>query len=200
MQEAIYIESIEQAMVLLKPVRLALLQRMATPHTCHDLAQSLDDTPQKIYYHIKALEQAGLVEKIDERRGRGRTESRDQATARTYWLAPRLINAVGGKRTAQDQTSLRVLLSLAEEVQADVGRLAQRSEAGSHVPSLSLSAQIHLPNPNRRAEFLQELQTVFQALARKYGLPGDDLDDNRTTVGESFRLVFACYPQSAKEV
>lgn len=78
MQEAIYIESIEQAMVLLKPVRLALLQQMATPHTCHDLAKSLDDTPQKIYYHIKALEQAGLIEKIDERRVRGLTESRYQ--------------------------------------------------------------------------------------------------------------------------
>jgi DNA-binding transcriptional ArsR family regulator len=192
MQDVLYIEDVEKAMTLLKPARLEILKRLNEARTCPELADYFDETPQKIYYHVKALESAGLVEKVGERRVRGTVEGHYRASARSYWLAPQLVGQIGGAKVAQDQLSLRVLLELAEEVHDDIGKLGNRSAVGGDVPSLSLSAHIHLPNVNRRAEFLQELQEVFQQLARKYGLPEDE---PLITDEQGFRLVLMCYPK-----
>jgi DNA-binding transcriptional ArsR family regulator len=192
MQDVFYIEDLEQAIALLKPIRIELLKRMDEARTCPELAEAFGETAQGIYYHVKALEKAGLVQKVEERRVRGAVEGYYRAAARSYWLAPQLVGKIGGESMTRDQVSLRVLLNLAEEVQADIGRLAHRSEAGSSVPSLSLSAHIHLPNGARRAEFLVEVQSVFEHLARKYGMPEEDVT---ITDEAGFRLVLVCYPK-----
>ena len=192
MQDVLYIEDVNQAMTLLKPIRLEILKRLDEPRTCPELAEYFDETPQKIYYHVKALESAGLVEKVEERRVRGVVEGHYQASARAYWLAPKLVGQIGGAKVAQDQVSLRVLLDLAEEVHDDIGKLGNQSALGRNVPSLSLSAHIHLPDGNRRAAFLHELQEVFQHLARKYSLPEEEA---LLTDEQGFRLVLMCYPK-----
>lgn len=192
MQDVYYIEDVKQATALLKPLRIEVIRQLDRPRTCPDLAAVFGETPQKIYYHVKALEKAGLVEKVEERRVRGAVEGHYQARARSYWLAPQLVGQIGGREKTRDQMSLRVLLDLAEDMHSDIGRLAHQAEAGQDVPSLSLSASIHLPDASRRAAFLQEIQTVFQDLARKYGLPADDID---ITDEQGFRLVLVCYPK-----
>jgi DNA-binding transcriptional ArsR family regulator len=193
MQDVFYIETVEQATTLLKPLRVELVRRMDAPRTCPELAGFFHESPQKIYYHVKALEKAGLVEKMEERRVRGVVEGYYQAKARSYWLAPHLVGRVGGIKPTQNQVSLRYLLSLAEEIHDDVGKLAHQAAAGKDVASLSLSAHIYLPDSERRGEFLQEVQQAFQELARKYGLPTDDAPP--LAEGQEFRLVLACYPK-----
>jgi DNA-binding transcriptional ArsR family regulator len=195
MQDVLYLDDVEQVRTLVNPLRLEILKQLDRPRTCPELGRLFGETPQKVYYHVKALERAGLVDKVEERRVRGVVEGYYQARARSYWIAPHLVGQIGGRRAAQDQASLRYLLSLAEQVADDVGRLGQRSEAGQDVPSLALSAQIHLPDGNQRAGFLKEVHQAFRRLARKYGAPADDGPD----AGEeqSFRLVLACYPHAA---
>ncbi len=193
MHPVLYIESVDQATALLKPRRIELLQRLDQPRTCPELAAEFGESAQNIYYHVKALEQAGLVVKVGERRVRGTVEGRYQASAHSYWLAPQLVGQIGGPRATRDQTSLRFLLSLAEEVQSDVGRLAQQVEAGQSVPSLSLSANIYLPDGDRRAAFLRDVQATFERLAREYGRPADEAA-TPATPGADFRLALACYP------
>ena len=189
MQDVYYIEEVDQAMALLKPIRLEILRRLDKPRTCDELAEVFEDSAQKIYYHVKALQEAGLVEKVSEKRVRGTTEGYYQAKARSYWLSPTLVGKVGSPQQARDQASLRVLLQLAEDVIEDTARLGSKSEAGQPVASLSLSAQIHLADAAQRAEFLQELQTTFQNLAMKYGI-AEDADASM-----NFRLVLMCYPK-----
>jgi DNA-binding transcriptional ArsR family regulator len=193
MQDVCYIDDLEQAMTLLKPQRLDILRQLDEARTCPELADFFDETPQKIYYHVKALETAGLVEKVEEKRVRGAVEGYYQAVARSYWLAPKLIGRIGSPRQAQDQLSLRNLLNLAEEVIEDTGKLGSVSEMGTTVPSLSLSAHIHLPDARRRSEFLREVQVIFQQLATKYGLPEEDIT---VTDEQGFRLVLMCYPKT----
>lgn len=193
MQDVCYIEDLDRAMTLLKPQRLEILRRMDTPRTCPELADYFDESAQKIYYHVKALETARLVEKVEEKRVRGAVEGYYQASARSYWLAPTLVGQIGTPTQARDQMSLRVLLGLAEEVIEDTGKLGSASALGTDVPSLSLSAHIHLPDARRRAEFLTEVQAVFQQLATKYGLP--ESKDPVITDEQGFRLVLMCYPK-----
>lgn len=193
MQDVCYIEDLDRAMTLLKPQRLEILRRMDTPRTCPELADYFDESAQKIYYHVKALETARLVEKVEEKRVRGAVEGYYQASARSYWLAPTLVGQIGTPTQARDQMSLRVLLGLAEEVIEDTGKLGSASALGTDVPSLSLSAHIHLPDARRRAEFLTEVQAVFQQLAIKYGLP--ETQTPVITDEQGFRLVLMCYPK-----
>jgi DNA-binding transcriptional ArsR family regulator len=187
-QDVLYIDDVEQAAVLMKPARLDVLRRMAAETTCNELAAALGSSPQKVYYHVKALEQAGLVERVSERKVRGIHEGIYRAKARAYWLSPRLVGHLGGERPTRDQASLGYLISLAEEVQEDVGRLAERAAGDEEVPSLGVSAHIDLADARRRAEFLSDVQELFQKLADKYGR------SPKRATRESYRIALACYP------
>jgi len=189
MQDVCYIEEVDQAMALLKPIRLEILRRLDQPRTCDDLAEIFQESSQKIYYHVKALQEAGLVDKVSDKRVRGTVEGYYQARARSYWVAPSLVGKIGSLQQTRDQASLRILLQLAEDVIEDTARLGSKSEVGQPVASLSLSAQIHLADAAQRAAFLQELQTTFQNLALKYGV-AEDADASM-----NFRLVLMCYPK-----
>lgn len=189
MQDVFYIEEVEQAMTLLKPIRLEILRRLDEPRSCDELAEVFEDSTQKIYYHVKALQEAGLVDKVADKRIRGTVQGYYQAKARSYWLAPGLVGKIGSLQQTRDQASLRILLQLAEDVIEDAARLGSKSEAGQPVASLSLSAQLHLADSTQRSEFLQELQTTFQNLAMKYGI-AEDADASL-----NFRLVLMCYPK-----
>jgi DNA-binding transcriptional ArsR family regulator len=182
MDDVLYLERMEQAEALLKPRRVDLLRRMAEECTCTQLAGELGETPQRVYYHVKKLEAAGLVERVSERRVRGIVEGIYRARARSYWLSPRLVGEIGGRRRAGDALSLGYLLELVEQLGADVAALAQRGETG--VPSLGLTGEVRLP-PERRAAFLHDLQSTFEALLTRHGA-GE---------GEPFALALACYPK-----
>ncbi len=193
MQEVLYIEDVDQAAALLKPQRIELLKLLDRPRTCLALGTIVGETPQKVYYHIKALQNAGLVELVGERRVRGTVEGSYQARARSYWLASDLVGQIGGAASAQDQVSLRHLLALTEEMRSDIGHLAQ--QVGRELPSLGLSLHVELDDESRRAAFMADVQDMAQLLARKYGATADDTDDAQPPKPR-FRLVLACYPKS----
>jgi DNA-binding transcriptional ArsR family regulator len=196
-RDVLFIEEQEVAATLLQPLRLSLLQQMAEPRTCLELAAELGEAPQKVYYHVKVLQRAGLVDKVTERRVRGINEGIYQAGARSYWISPHLVKRLGGPRAARDQVSLGYLLNLAEQLQAEVGHLAEASTSETvSVPSLGVSAQIRLRDAALRGAFLGELQDSIQALAQKYGRQAES-DSSSTTAGELFRLLVACYPSPA---
>ena len=187
------IEKPDQAGALLHPLRLELLKLTDEPRTCTDLAEALGETPQRIYYHVKVLERAGVLEKVEERKVRAISEGYYRATARSFWLSPRLVGRIGGPRRARDQMSLGFLLALAEELQTDVGRLAEteREEA----PTLGFTAQVRLARPTDRTAFLTDIQNLIQSIAKKYGAVGPPSLQPKETSPETFRIIFACYPR-----
>ena len=188
MQDVLYVEVAGQAGALLHPLRIEVLKKLAEPRSCPELAKELGETSQKIYYHVKILESAGLIDKVEERRVRGIMEGLYRARAKSYWLSPSLVGKVGGAERARDQMSLGFLLSLAEEIHADVARLGERTSEGEAVPSLGLSLRIELENADARARFLEELQETFQGLVKKYAAKDP-------TEGQGFQVSLVCYPR-----
>ncbi|MEU0480330.1 helix-turn-helix domain-containing protein [Streptosporangium sp. NPDC006013] len=180
MRDVLYLEQIDQAEALLKPQRIEVLRRLAEPRSCTEVAALLDQTPQRVYYHVKRLVEAGLVTQVSERRVRGIHEGVYQASARSYWLSPRLVGRIGLRRT-QDELGLGYLLDLMEEVQADIGAL---DRTAPELPSVGVSGEIRVP-PERRQEFLNDLQSTLQDLFTRYG----------GTEGDAFKLAVACYPK-----
>ena len=48
-----------------------MLRQLAEPRSCTEVAAEPDQTPQRVYYHVKRLLEAGLVRQVAERRVRG---------------------------------------------------------------------------------------------------------------------------------
>ena len=61
MRDVVYLDQIEQAEALLKPRRIEVLRQLAEPRLCTEMAVQLDQAPQRVYYHVKRLQEAGLV-------------------------------------------------------------------------------------------------------------------------------------------
>ena len=180
MRDVVYLDQIEQAEVLLKPQRIEVLRQLAEPRSCTEVAVELDQTPQRVYYHVKRLLEACLVRQVAERRVRGIHEGIYQAAGRSYWLSPRLVGRIGLRQT-RDRLSLGYLVDLMEDVQADVAALELTRP---DLPSIGMSGDIRV-RPEQRKAFLGELQQTMQDLFTRYG----------GAEGDAFRLAVACYPK-----
>lgn len=189
MRDVLYLDDLEQAEALLKPQRVEVLRQLAEPHSCTEVAAVLDQTPQRVYYHVKRLVDAGLVRLVEERRVRGINEGLYQASAHSYWLSPRLVGRIGARRT-RDQLSLGHLLDLMEEVQGEVAAVDRTAGSGlaEDLPSIGVSGEIRVA-PARRQEFLDDLRDTLQNLFSRYG----------GATGDAFRLAVACYPKIVRE-
>jgi predicted ArsR family transcriptional regulator len=179
------IDALDQAAVLLKPLRIELLRALAEPRTCPQLASAVGITMQKAWYHVKVLERAGLVERSGERRVRGLREGIYRAVASSYALSPRLTAQLGGAAEAQQQVALGVIQRMAEQLLEDTSRMAG---TGAEAAALALSAQVELA-PSRRAAFIEDLQQAVQSLARKYGATENAWET------ETFKFMLACYKE-----
>ncbi len=184
-RDVLYLDQLEQAETLLKPQRIEVLRQLAEPRSCGEVATRLDQTPQRVYYHVKRLVEAGLVDQVSERRVRGISEGIYQAAGRSYWLSPHLVGRIGLRQT-RDRLSLGHLLDLMEEVQADVAAL---DLSRPDLPSIGVSGDIRV-RPEQRAAFLADLQQTLQDLFTRYG----------GAEGDAFRLAVACYPNQPGDV
>ena len=180
MLDTLYIEDVAQADALLKPKRVQIMRELAEPRTCTEVALRLGQTPQRVYYHVKRLVDVGLVDQVSERKVRGIHEGIYQASARSYWVSPRLVGRIG-LRKVQDELSLGYLLDLMEDVQADIAAL---DRTAPELPSIGVSGEIRVL-PEHRQEFLNDLQSVLQDLFTRYG----------GAEGDAFKLAVACYPK-----
>jgi DNA-binding transcriptional ArsR family regulator len=179
MQDVLYLDRIEQADALFKPRRIEVLRRLTEPSTCTEIGKDLGDSPQKVYYHVKRLQSAGLVELVDERRIRGITEGIYRAVAHSYWVSPDLVGRIGPPRE-DNQYGLGFLLDLSEGLQSDLAGLA--AQEGSP-PTLGISGEVRLRG-DQGAAFVADLQAAFQGVLDRYS--GNE--------GTPFRLALACYP------
>lgn len=184
MRDVFYLDRLEQAEALLKPQRIAVLRQLVEPVSCTEVGARLGQSPQRIYYHVKRLVEAGLVEQIAERRVRGIYEGIYQATARSYWLSPRLV-ALQGRRPVQDQLSLGYLINLVEEVQADLASLDRNAP---ELPSLGISGAIRV-KPGQRHAFMEDLRSALETVFTRYG----------GAEGDGFRIAVACYPHEGED-
>jgi DNA-binding transcriptional ArsR family regulator len=181
MQDVLFLDRLEQADALFKPRRVEVLRLLAEPRTCTEIGRELGDSPQKVYYHVKRLQSAGLVELVDERRVRGIVEGIYRATAQSFWVSPELVGRIGGPRES-NQYGIGFLLNLTEELQTDLADLA--TQEGSP-PTLGISGEVRLRG-DQGAAFVSDLQEAFQGVLDRYS----------GTEGTPFRLALACYPRT----
>ena len=181
MRDVLVLEHLTQVEALLKPQAIEVLRHLAEPRSCTEVAERLGQTPQRVYYHVKRLVDAQVVDQVAERKVRGIHEGIYLAGAKSYWVSPRLVGRIGNVRQVHDAFSLGFLLDLVEEVQTDIAAL---DRTRPDLPSIGASGEIHVL-PERRQAFLDDLQRTLQDLFTRYG--GNE--------GDAFKLAVACYPK-----
>ena len=183
------IRSPKSAAALLDPTRQRLLGHLREPDSASGLARRLRLPRQRINYHLKVLEGAGLVELVEERRKGNCLERVVRATARAFIISPEALGALGpSAETAADRLSSAYLIATAGRAIRDVAALEDRArKEGKRVATLTLDADVRFASAETRAKFSDELAGALARIAARY-------HDDRAPGGRRFRLIAAVHP------
>ena len=184
------LDDLDTAHLALAPIRRRILAALTEPASAAGLAEQLDMPRQKIGYHLRALEDAGLIRLAGERRKRGFTE-RLFVAARNYVLDPALMQAPPDPDAidAQDRYAADHLITTASTIVRDVARMRQDAAAeGSRLLTLTVEADVTFATPADFDAFTDEVSAAVTALARKYAAPS----------GRRYRLTAAAHPATAR--
>ncbi|SMD21270.1 ArsR/SmtB family transcription factor [Lentzea albidocapillata] len=195
MFEVAVIEDPSAAEVSLDPVRARLLAELVEPGSATMLAAKVGLPRQKVNYHLRTLEQHGLVELVEERRKGNVNERLMQATAASYVISPTALAAVQpDPARAPDRLSARWLLAVSARLVRDVGTLLTgATKAKKRLATFALDGEVRFATAADRAAFAEELAGFMTQLVAKY-------HDEQAEGGRPHRVVVALHPSvNAKE-
>ena len=193
------VASSRRASALLHPLRSRLLSMAREPASATELARKLGLPRQRVNYHVRELERAGLLRAAGRRRRRNLIEQRYVATARSYVLAPALLGPLAPDwRSITDTASSDYLLALAEQVRADVTRASEEAAAEEkRLSTMSVKAQFRFETPEQRTRFAEEVRRALVEVIARHSSP-NLRGDGRPGRGRPYRLVLACYPVASE--
>lgn len=178
-----------RAAMALDPIKRRILSELAEPASAAALAPRIGLTRQKVNYHLRLLEEHGLVCPAEQRQWGGLTERLMVASATSYVVSPAALGPLGADPArAADRLSASFLVALAARMVSEVGRLwAQARKADKRLATLSIDTVIRFKSPADRAAFTNDLATAVSALASRY-------HDETAPGGRAYRLIVAAYP------
>jgi len=174
-QEIYRVSDLEQVRLLADPLKLKLIQAFAErPRTVREAATELGENLTRLYRHVDALLEAGLIEITHEEKKRGTVERTFRSIARRFEVDHALFADDGGGNQA-----VRGLLRAAEEEL--LGALDTADEAN---PPLVMRLRIK-GSPARLAELRRALDDWLT--------DAQDDDDDDDTSAEAGAII-AFYP------
>jgi DNA-binding transcriptional ArsR family regulator len=152
------------------PLRRRILVELREPASATGLAARLGESRQRVNYHLRELEKAGLVALVEERPRRGRTERIVRTTARAVVVAPSIIGELDPAE--QDRFAASTLLAAAARTFHDVAEASERADAaGKRLLTFTIEADIGFSRPTDLEEFATRLASQVAELAAEYDSP-----------------------------
>lgn len=103
MLETYRVTELEQVRLLADPLKLRIIQCFAEgPRTTREVADQLGENLTRLYRHVDALLDAGLIEITAERQKRGAVERTFQAIAQRYEVDRSLFTVDGGNEAVRE--------------------------------------------------------------------------------------------------
>lgn len=172
----------------LSPIRRRLLERLRQPASATELAGEMALGRQRINYHLRELEKAGLLHLVEERQRRGFVERVLAARADAFIVDP---SVMGGKKTAaaravaQDRFSAEHLIDTAGSIVRDVARMRGRaSDEGTRLLTFAIDTEVSFATPKAFEQFTTEIAASLARHAAQFNSPG----------GRRYRVVIAGHP------
>lgn len=173
--------------ILASPLRQELLEALSTPRSAVSLARQLGMSRQRVGYHMRALEDADLIEAVEERPVRGVTEKLYRSQPMAFVLSPHTADETARQR---DRFSWVTLVNLAARTLWDLVTLRRRADAeGKRLATLAMEAEVHFETPAERKAFTEDLIAAFETVIRKHEQPASDRS-------RTFRLILGAYPKN----
>jgi DNA-binding transcriptional ArsR family regulator len=190
--------------VALTPIRRRLLGRLREPASAVQLAAEFDLPRQRVGYHLRVLEEAGLIELVEERPRRGFVERVMRVTANAFLVDPGVLapsdegdkaeeagdgggatEVAEGFRRVADQYAAEHLVEVAADTVRDVTRMAAAADQqGVRLLTFTLEARVRFAEPGDVHDFTDALADALSQVAARFDTPG----------GRPYRLVAGGHP------
>ena len=185
-----YLEQPDQVRSALSPLRRELLQRLREPASATQLAAALDLPRQRVNYHLRELEKAGLVELVEERQRRGCVERMLRARADAVVVDPSVMSSGESRAFTRihDQYAAEHLVSVAAETVRDVARMQTRAVgAGKRLLTFTIEADVRFAEPTDVHRFTDALATAMRQVVAEFDTEG----------GRAYRVIAGGHPAPA---
>ena len=179
----------ERAEAMLSPIRRRVLEALRQPGSATTVGEALGLPRQKVNYHLRALEAAGLVEHVEDRRKGNCTERIVRSTAAHYLIDPTLLGELGARpEQVRDSFSSEHLAAVSARTVTELAELREgAARTGKRLPTFSLETAVRFATPADQSEFLERLATTVTELVARYHDGGAD-------EGRWFRIVAGAHP------
>ena len=166
MKETYKIRDLETVRLLSDPLKLQLLQAFADgPKTTKQVAAELGENITKLYRHVDALHDSGLLEVVEERQKRGTIERTFRAVARRFEADHSLFS---GETADDGAEAVRQMLRVSETE-------ILNAIAGVDEDSQAIFMRVRgKACPEKIAELSQTLNEWVQSLPDDDEVPGKD--------------------------
>ncbi|MBB4664254.1 helix-turn-helix domain-containing protein [Conexibacter arvalis] len=160
------------ARLAISPLRRTLLERLREPASATELAGELGLGRQRVNYHLRELERAGLVELVEERRRRGCVE--------------RVLQA---REATSDRDAAEHLIVAAADLVRDVSRMQEAAAAaGRRLLTFTLESEVRLAEPADVSRLGDALAAAVGEVLARFDAPA----------GRSYRIVAGGHPAPAR--
>lgn len=174
---------------VIDPTRRRLLEALAErPDSAAGLARRTGETRQRLNYHLRTLEEVGLVELQEERRRGNCVERVLRPVARRFVVDPTALGRLAGEpESSGDRFSATWLIALAARAIRELATLRERaSTRRKRLATAAIESEVRLARATDFEPFVADLtDAVARVVARHHREGGG---------GRSFRLVVGAYP------
>lgn len=156
----------------LTSLRREVLEALREPGSATTLAPRLGESRQRINYHLRELEKAGLVELVEERPRRGCTERVVRATARAVLVEPDVVGGAATATATQDHFAADMLIAASTRTAQCVAEMREKAQvAGKRLVTFTIESDVGFETPADIERFVGELADRVAELAAKYDSP-----------------------------
>ena len=150
----------DRVVEVLSPMRRRILTELRRPDSASGLARRLGSSRQKINYHLRALEDAGLVEVDELRARRGLTERIMRRTSDVVLVDPAAFDTAGLSLT--DAAGVAGVVASAIDTIRRAARATSRASAkGERVAAASVEGDIRVASPAQLQALLEEMARLI---------------------------------------
>jgi len=183
------VEQPDAVRTALSPIRRHLLERLREPASATQVAAELHLPRQRVNYHLRALEDAGLLDLVEERQRRGCVERILAARARAFVVDPNVLGPPAKETVAadaQDRFSAEHLIHAAGDVVRHVSRMRARAEEQhTRLLTFTVDTELTFGSPADFERFTAALAAfVVREAASRRNVDG----------GRKYRVLAAGYP------
>lgn len=140
MKEVHILHTLEEVNIVSDPIRLKIIMTLgATPKTAQDLSDALGVSRSKIHYHLKILEQNGIVEVVDTELINGITQKYFLPVAKAFIPNSEIFN----NNLEEKQFTFKIPKKSYESFEKDLNELIEKYREEDDRASESFQVQIY---------------------------------------------------------